>query len=231
LSAVAFNLRVGIDHRLLRYLQSGTYHPENGVTVRQEIVFVLCLALALFAWTWTSCFVLAALSRRALWLTGLIFYIVVLNSFLARLVVSGAISTKYPIIGDRAYALPVVFLAFLLPLSPSKLLFLLGAVWGARSGVRGGALGLWQATIWALSVMVVTALIMWTGGWYEESHSLILPWVGTTPESWRGGVWHAGPWPTHLLPLLLVSWPAVYMLAASWQRRNEVSYWSRGLRK
>jgi hypothetical protein len=223
LSATAFNLRVGIDHRLLRYLRSGIYYDESGITVRQEVVFMICLSIAFFAWTWTSGFVLATLSRRAVWLTGLMFYVVVLSSFLARLVVAGAVGADRPIVGDRPYPIPVVFLAFLIPFTPSKLLFLLAFVWGARNGLRKRALALGPAAGWALFVVIATALVMWTGGWYEETHSLIVPWVATSPEAWSRGVWHAGPWPTRLFPLLLVSWPVGYMLAISWRRRNAIS--------
>lgn len=221
LSAAAFNLRVGIDHRLLKYLKSGAYYHESGITVRQKVIFMLCLAVALLAWTWTSAFVLARLSHRSLWLTGLTFYIVVLNSFLARLVATGAIDARYPIVGDRPLPLAVVFLAFLLPFTPSKLLFLFAFISGAHTGLRKRVLKLRTAATWAIFVIIATALVMWSGEWYKETHSLIVPWIGTSPASWPGGVWHAGPWPTRLWPLLLVSWPVVYMLATSWRYRNE----------
>jgi hypothetical protein len=221
LSAAAFNLRVGIDHRLLRYLKSGTYYDESGITVHQEIIFMLCLAAAFLAWTWTSGFVLARLSHRSLWLTGLTFYVVVLNCFLARLVATGAIDARYPIVGDRPYPLPLVFLAFLLPFTPSKLLFLFAFISGAHTGLRKCALRLRTAAAWAIFVIVATALVMWSGEWFRETHSLIVPWIGTSPASWTGGVWHAGPWPTRLWPLLLASWPVVYMLVTSWRCRNE----------
>lgn len=218
LSAAAFNLRVGIDHRMLRYLMGGPYsHPD--LAAGREIEYLVCLTLAFFAWTWTSGFVLATLSRRAFWITGLTFYVVVLTSFLARLLIAGAIKTESPIIGDRVYPLWLVFVAFLLPLSPSKLLFVIAFFWGARTGLRNRALNLWRAVTQLAAVAITTALVVWTGGWYEQTHSLIVPWIGTSPKSWSGGIWHEGLFWTRLLPLLLVSWPAGYLLAASRNQR------------
>ena len=227
LSATAFNLRVGIDHRLLRYyFDSGTYlHPD--LAAAREVEYMLCLTVAFFAWTWTSGFALARLSRPALWLTGLTLYVVVMTSFLARLLIAGSISTETPIIGHRVYPIWLVFMVFLLPLGASKLLFVIALLWGARRGLSNRALDVWLAVTLFAAVVLATALVLWTGGWYQHTHSLILPWIGTSRESWKGGVWHEGPFWTRLLPILLVSWPAAYMFINSARLARHSKYSSK----
>lgn len=87
----------------------------------------------------------------------------------------------------------------------------LAAVAGARRGSRH-ALARRSSAVLASSVAALTVLVFWTGGWYEAA-----------AETWSGGVWHPNPWSTRLLPLLMMSWPTAYILATSWQRRNQIS--------
>ncbi|HWF46767.1 MAG TPA: hypothetical protein VG168_07160 [Bryobacteraceae bacterium] len=204
LSEILFRLRVAANLQLDTYLRYGV-HYETGVTARQDIESLFCLAVALFVWSWVGGFVLAALSRRSLWITAALFYLVAFDSFRARLILEGSLVVK------PGAPLPLIALGWLLPLNPANLMFLFALVWGACTGLRERVLGLRQAGTWAVFVVVLTALVMWTGGWYETAH-----------EAWSGGLWHGVPWPTRLFPLLLVSWPVGYMLATSWRRRNEI---------
>jgi len=147
---------------------------------------------------------LGSLSGRAIWLTGALFYLVVDNSFMARLLFSGNIKLH------DAPRLPSIILSAVLPHGISAIVFLFAAIWGITQGLRRSMLGFRQTIVLAAAIAILTSLVTWTGGWYETAH-----------ETWSQGVWRGVPWQTRLLPLALVSWPAGYMLAtASWRRRH-----------
>ncbi|MGC2658194.1 MAG: hypothetical protein WA324_09595 [Bryobacteraceae bacterium] len=204
LSESLVHLGVDAGLRLDTYLRYGVRY-ETGVTARNDLVFLAITTLALLAWSWTGALALAALSGRAVWITLPLFYLVAMDSYRAHLMVAGAVTVKPGV--------PVALLAlgWLLPLSPLALLFVLAAVAGARRGSRH-ALAPRSSAVLASSVAALTVLVFWTGGWYEAA-----------AETWSGGVWHPNPWSTRLLPLLMMSWPTAYILATSWQRRNQIS--------
>jgi hypothetical protein len=197
---------LGVDAgvRLDTYLRYGV-HYETGVTAGHDLVFLAITALALFAWSWTGAFAIAALSGGAVWITLPLFYLVAMDSYRARLMIAGAVTVK------PGVPIALVVLGWLLPLSPLTLLFVLAAVAGARRGSRH-ALARRSSAVLAVSVAALTVLVFWTGGWYEAA-----------AEAWSRGAWHPNPWSTRLLPLLMMSWPTAYVLATSWQRRNQVS--------
>jgi len=201
LSEVAFRLDVALGSQLRTYWKYGV-HVDTGLTVGEDIVHLICLSLALFAWSWTSGFVLGSLSGRAIWLTGALFYLVVDNSFMARLLLAGNIKLH------DAPRLPSIILNAVLPHGISTILFLFAAIRGVTTGLRRRTLGFRQAFSLAVAIAILTSLVTWTGGWYETAH-----------EIWSEGVWRGVPWQSRLLPLALVSWPVGYMLAtASWRR-------------
>jgi hypothetical protein len=202
LSQIAFRLDAGLFLQLRTYWVYGV-HYETGLTVGQEIAQLVYLSLALLLWSWTSGFVLGSLSGRAIWLTGALFYLVLLDASWARFLLSGHITFH----GAR---LPQVILAAVLPLRISTVMFLLAAIWGVRRGLRLRTLGFRQTLLLAVAIAILTSLLTWTQGWIATAH-----------QTWSRGVWpdKGVPWQTRLLPLALVSWPVGYMLAtASWRR-------------
>jgi hypothetical protein len=78
------------------------------------------------------------------------------------------------------------------------------------AGVRRRVLPVRRASLVGSAIAILTILTIWTSGWYETAH-----------EVWSGGVWSGVPWPTRLLPFLLVSWPAAYMLATAYRQHTE----------
>jgi hypothetical protein len=76
-------------------------------------------------------------------------------------------------------------------------------------GVRRRALPVRYAYILGSAVTVFTILTTWMTGWYETAH-----------ETWSGGVWRGVSWPMRLLPFLLVSWPAVYLLTDAYRQHT-----------
>jgi len=167
-------------------------HYATSLTARQEVAFLLCLAGALTVWSWTCGFVLGSLSGRAVWLTWSVFYFVVLDSAWARF---GIILRM---LGSLQGTLRLL-MATTLPLSIAALLFLFPALLGAFVGVRRRILAVHHAYLIGAVNIALTILTTWSTGWYDPAH---------LPARWPGV-----PWSTRLLPFLLVSWPAAYLLA------------------
>lgn len=200
LSEIALRLDVGIDLQLRTYLHYGV-HYETGLTPGQDFIYLGLLSVAFCVWSWTCGFVLGSLSERASWLSWALFYVVVLDAFHTRLILAGELTIA------RMPPLSLILLRHLLPFRISSLLFLLAALWGARNGVRLHVFALRRSIILAVVIAILTFLITWTSGWYE-----------TAQEAWSGGIWRGVPWPVRIIPLAIVSWPVIYILATSWRR-------------
>jgi len=199
LSQITFQLDVTLGRQLRTYW-SRRVRYDTGVTVGEDIVCMVCLALALFVWSWTSGFVLGSLSGRSLWLTGTLFYLVLLDSFWARLLISGNVKLEH-------VSVPWIVVHALVPHSIARTLFLLASLWGVSRGLRQRGLGFPQVFLLTVAGAILTALVAWTSGWHE-----------TAQEIWSGGLWHGSPPQTRLLPLALLSWPVAYILATtSWR--------------
>ena len=197
LSSLVFRLNVD----LYKYAA----HYATSLTARQEVAFLLCLAGALLVWSWTCGFVLASLSGRAVWLTWSLFYFVVLDSAWARFVLDGNIILRNPLTHEAPLASLQGTLRLLmfttLPLSIAALLFLFPALFGAFVGVRWRILPVRHRYLIGSVNIALAVLATWATGWYDPAH---LP-----------AGWPRVPWPVRLLPFLLASWPAAYLLACS----------------
>jgi hypothetical protein len=207
LSEVVFRLNLGIGDQLRTYTywKQGVQYA-NGLTVGQNIAYLLCLSSALLLWSWTTGFLLGSVSRRVIWLMGPLLYLVVNDSFITRLILSGALKSR-----NGRPSLTIVFQVF--PLGIGMILFSLAAIRGIYQGLHLRMLRCGQTFLLAGVIAVVTALLNWTGGWIVAAQA-----------SWSGGAWHGNPWGANLLPLALVSWPAGYMvMTAAWRQ------WHRGI--
>jgi hypothetical protein len=198
LSRIVFGLNAGIGLQLRTYSKYGVWY-DTGVTTQQEIVCVLCTAIALMAWSWACGFVLGSLSGRAVWITWYLFYQVVLHATWARFVLSGDIFLKDP----RPLRL-LILLAVPLPLSPASIPLFLSSLLGALHGASRRALSVSGAYLTCVVVVSLTILTFWTGGWHE-----------TAREVWSGGLWHGSAWVTRLPPFLFISWPAAWLVATA----------------
>jgi hypothetical protein len=96
----------------------------------------------------------------------------------------------------------IFFVAF--PLVLELLLFLLPALAGMRQGQRGREPGVLRTLLLAVTVATLTALVTWMGGWRQVAL-----------ERWSEGTWNPGgpSWQERVVPLLVVSWPVLYLLA------------------
>jgi cytochrome c biogenesis protein CcmG/thiol:disulfide interchange protein DsbE len=196
LSDIAFRFDAAIVLQVRTYWRHGV-HFGTGLSVGEDSVYLVCLFLALFSWSWTSGFVLGSLSGRATWLTGTLFCLVVHGWYSLRLILPRGLTLPSGQLWE--IVLDLFFMASI-PMLP----FLAAAIWGMNRGVRLRALGFRQALLLAASVAGLTSLVTWTSGWYERVR-----------EIWSEGVWHAVPWPTRLLPLAIVGWPVAYMLVTA----------------
>jgi hypothetical protein len=202
LSEIAFQFDAAIDLQVRTYWRHGV-HFGTGLSVGEDVVYLVCLFLGLFSWLWVSGFVLGSLSGRATWLTGTLFCLVVQSSYILRLLLPRGLTLP----GAQLWALVLHMLRTSIPILP----FLLAAIWGMNRGAQLRALRFQQVVLLAAIIVVLTSLVTWTTGWYE-----------TVRVTWSEGAWHAIPWPRRLLPLATVSWPVAYMLAtSSWRRWHE----------
>jgi hypothetical protein len=91
-----------------------------------------------------------------------------------------------------------------LPLMLGTILFLLPSLAGIRLARSGRKLGMRRTILLASAVATLTVLVTWIGGWQQIAL-----------EKWSEGKWNPGgpSWQERLVPLLMVSWPVVYLLA------------------
>jgi hypothetical protein len=175
---------------------------DTGLTAGQDMAFLLCLAVALIVWSWACGFALGSLSGRAVWVTWSVFYLVVLDSTWVRLVLSGNLILRHA-------PLPMLLVAATLPLSIAALLFSLPALWGMLLGVRRRVLPVGHAYVLGVATAVLMFLMTWMSGWYENAR-----------ETWSSGVWHGVSWPMTLLPFVIVSLPAAYLLTEAYRQHT-----------
>lgn len=195
LSRTVFRLNVDLHKYAAGYATT--------LTAGQEVAFLLLLAGAVMVWSWTGGFVLGSLSGRAVWLTWSAFYFVVLDSAWARFVLAGNIILRDPRTHETPLDSPQMALRLLihatLPISVPALLFLLPALFGAFVGVRRRILAVHHAALLGSVNTALAILTTWSTGWYDPAH---------LPARWP----HV-PWSTRVLPFLLASLPAAYLLA------------------
>jgi len=156
-------------------------HYNVGVTsFRDVMIYVGCLSGAIFCWTAVNTCVLKAFSRRAFWLTVLLFYVVVHGSAMAWAIFSGASVIR----GNPPWW---IFLTPVPPLHPvALLLFVLPAICGARRRLPG--------------IVPLTVIFTIAAALLGEYHAHDL-------ERLSGGSFRPAAWPAIIAPYLLVSWP------------------------
>lgn len=211
LSRISLGLSFALDLNLRTYWKHGVRY-ENGLTVFEEIVVFLSQGLALLAWSWASGFVLGSLSRRTIWVTGTLYFLVLVYPLPFMLYFIWAHPYRDP------SEVPVLLLMLTLQILVRTLLFLLPSLAGVRQGLRKITLTLPQTGMLAIATVAVIAMATWTGGWR-----------GAAMLRWSGGEWDASAgWQGRLFSFAVMSWPVVYMIAiASWQRWHDKAAGSR----
>jgi hypothetical protein len=186
LSSMLTRLSIGIFEQVTAWRHYGVHYDTGVTSFRDDAIHMSCLAAAIFFWTAVNASLLRRLSGRAVWLTGLLFYLVVHDSSTAWALLSGAVIYR----GN-----PPWWAAFswVLPLNAESvgmmiLLFAIPAICGALGKLPA------MIPMTVLSTLAATLL----GG--IHSHDL---------QSFSNGAFPAPPWSAILLPYALVSWPVL----------------------
>ncbi len=186
------------------------WHPLYRDDLIETIVDFFLRSLTLIGWSWTSGFVLGALSRRATWVNGALCCLLVFVVTLA----------GPPDQSGNSMIFSLAFYRVVFPLMLGMILVVFPLLRGMRRSLRRASLPLLPTLLWAA---LMTMLTTWTGGGLEYSlifgHHVMLPVPGLD------GVLGTAddPRPLRLLPLVMM-WPMAYMVAtAGWQRwRNRL---------
>jgi hypothetical protein len=176
------------------YLTYGVPYEPGGVNAAQQIAYTATLTSAMLLWSWACGFVLASLSRRALWMTSFLFYFIVRVGWVVCMVLTGNIILKH--------GLSIMMLFRLLPLDPVGIVFLLALVVGARSARKAALQQNTRLLLAALGLMFVM-LLAWMETWFAVgfAHWSGQPYV-STPFFYRVLPLLAGAWPPFSIPLL-----------------------------
>jgi hypothetical protein len=189
----------GTLYRKLYWLGTGAEF-YNFRTDTEENIYLVCLVLALFLWSWISGFVLKSLSYRATWLTSALFYLATVNTYLMQQYAHGSLWVHREPATSKDIVL-VMALKSILPLDIGTVfLFMLPAFLGGRYALRQHILAVHQAVWLAFTAAGATGLVAWSSGFY-----------GSNRAAMSHGMYIATPWEMRLWPLALLSWPLVYI--------------------
>jgi hypothetical protein len=211
LSLISFGVVSEIGRQALVYWQYGVPY-SSGLSNAEEIETLVCVSLAVMCWSWVGGFVMGILSGQAICINGTLFYLVWfflrgpfgILVFSARLLLSAlGLMPLRP--GPHLTFLQFIFFATF-PLMLETILFLLPSIAGIRQGRRRRKLRIPHTLLLAAAVVTLTVLVTWIQGWRQAAL-----------EKWSEGKWNPGgpPWQERLIPLLVVSWPIVYLLATA----------------
>jgi hypothetical protein len=172
-----------------------------------DTVAVICLS-------WTIGLMLGALSRRAIPVTGALFFLVLLfGEFVAipqykalQLQFLNGLFGRHFKNNDIVYSL--TFYKVMFPLLVQVVLVLLPSLWGMYKGLRMAALPILLRTIlWAPAIAIMAALATTQGVW----------WAAMATHNWA---WLQRGWQLPLLRFAVVG-PVLYWAStAGWQRWN-----------
>jgi len=189
----------------------GAYWRQLGRLTASGLVAWLALA----CWSWTTGFVIGALSRRTVWVSGAFYVLtVVLVAPPAPTPFSGHLPVPYTArnLDLRAAVFEHGFSRVMLPIVVQAVLVLLPSIWGMRRGLRlAKNPPLLRAILWTAAIATLAGLMaqdwieVWA--WFRPSDHLSLSAFGA---GFRREIWRLQ---------LVVYWPVVYMAAGAIGRR------------
>jgi hypothetical protein len=189
-----------------------TYVRNTGFRLdfAHDVAVVLFEFLLLSCWSWSSGFVLGYISRRAIWINGALFCLVLVTVDLLgmpRFLGRTLLLSRADDFSANAAVFAGAFYRQVFPLIVHTVLVLLPSLWGMRQGLRLAALSLpLQIMLWASSALAMTTLAMQNSPWWQ-----VRTWNNQPPP----------PPPAHLpfLAPLAVIGPLGYILATTIGRR------------
>jgi hypothetical protein len=207
LSYVCLGVVSELSRQALVYWQYGVLYG-SGLTDAQEIETLVCVSLAVICWSWVGGFVLGTLSGDTIYVNGTLFYLVWfgLGGPLGMLVywIRLLLNALYLVPLPHAPTLFEFAFFAVFHLTLITLLFLIPSLKGMQRARRRRKLANAYTILLAATCATLTALVTWMEGWQQ-----------TALEKWSEGKWNPGgpSWQERLVPLVLVSWPVVYLLA------------------
>ncbi|HTV54153.1 MAG TPA: carboxypeptidase-like regulatory domain-containing protein [Terriglobia bacterium] len=167
--------------------------PGARLDLFRNLEVVLVQYAALICWSWTAGFVVARLARRAAWVNGSVFGLVIFGEFLL-------IRQHHNPLNPLVWSL--TFYREVFPFLIRAALVFLPLLWGMRKALRRPTLEPFSAVVGAVAIAIITGLaardlaISGTAGWSPLRHM----------------------WQVRLLPIAAV-WPAGFLAAAAnWSR-------------
>jgi hypothetical protein len=145
---------------------------QTGLSLHHSIALLARSSLLLFCWSWVCGFVLGAMSRRTIWINGVLFCIALL--FL------GSQVNRYPAgvyqYSVHGWPLPLVFYTAILPLILQTMLMLLPSLWGMHQALQPQTF-LLRTILWAVAVVTALAVPSWF--WWPASWQMRLLLLAT----------------------------------------------------
>jgi hypothetical protein len=186
LSGMLNQLGIAMFEQLTSWRRYGVHYNTGVTSFRDEVIHMSCLAIAIFCWIAVNASLLRRLSGRASWLTGLLFYLTVHNSFTVLNHLSGALIYR----GNMPWWATI---GWIFPLNAESLLMLMVLfVIPSLYGARGKLPTLVPATV--IFTLVAAAL------GEIRAHDL---------ENFSHGAFPAPHWLAILVPYAFVSWPVL----------------------
>lgn len=168
---------------------------ENGLTLTDDIVTMVCSSLLLISWAWSGGFVLSSLSRRTAWVHP---------------------AVLLPVLWVGSVTVRVLFFLpldkALLWLLPQVVLILIPFLSGVHSGVRREGLEIGRAVLLAVAIATFTVILQ-----VEEERGRL------AFAAWSSGGALDGQlaWTPRLLPFAAIAWQFALMVATTKWRREE----------
>jgi hypothetical protein len=168
-------------------------------------------ASALVTWSWTSAFVSGALSRKAIWVNGGLFF-----GLCAVFAVDRGFYSIRPLWVSPWVLTPTVSIFFFV---------LLPVCWGLRTGTKSPrTTPPWMIPL-AVWTVIIGGLAFWTQGWYGaalDNWSHAAPALTLVQLAQRADIWEALV--AHLFALAVLTGPIIYLLAMnrSPHRRSKI---------
>jgi len=208
------NLSNGIASDLniqaLAYWKYGVFYG-TGLTGLQEILTFVCQSLAVIFWSWTAGWAIGALSEGALWVNQTLLCLICFFHGKVIYLIWLHLQAAFPFNHFGSANFPFYLHSFI-HTAVVLLLVLLPAFAGIKLPMRRGRIGI-KLTIFLVSaIATLTMLVTLTEGWQF-----------TALERWSMGALHYSTpgWEERLLPLLVFSWPATYLLIGTMRPQSE----------
>jgi hypothetical protein len=177
----------GLFLQIRTYVKYGVGYEAGGVSTAQEVAYLATATLAIFLWSWACGFVLASLSRRVLWMTSALFYVIVRDSSFVRFALAGNFRMNH--------GLGPAMLIRLLPVEPLIVVFLLALALGIRAA-RKATLDKHACFVTTAAGITSVLLLAWMETWFPAGFA-----------HWSGQAYHPAQIIYRVLRLLACAWP------------------------